>query len=170
MRAMFGPSLFATIVLVAGTAMSTGPAAADPVVTGEEHCVINVASNDTLNIRKQPSSKSAIAAKKQYGDCGILITGACKGSWCPVEDGHSQGWAHRNYLAMVSPALYCVSGVDEDDTLNLRAFPSTSSSVLTELDPHQCDIAFLPYAKGSWQKVRVDGWQGWVSRKYVSGE
>ena len=44
------------------------------------------------------------------------------------------------------------------------------SKVLAELDPNQCDIAFLPYAVGNWQKVRVDGDEGWVNRNYVSGE
>jgi hypothetical protein len=48
--------------------------------------------------------------------------------------------------------------------------PSAISRIIVELDPHQCDIAFLPYAVAGWQKVRVDGEEGWVNRKYVSGE
>ena len=158
-----------TFSLGIGT-LAAGQALADPVVPGEEHCVVNVASNDVLNMREQPSSSAPVVAQKRYADCGILIRSECQGSWCPVEDGHSLGWAHRRYLAMVSPALYCVSGVAQGDALNLRAWPSAQSKILTQLDPRQCDIAFLPYSQGSWQKVRVEGWQGWVNRKFLSGQ
>jgi SH3-like domain-containing protein len=94
----------------------------------------------------------------------------CQGNWCKVDDGHALGWAHRHFLAMVSPAMYCVTGVAPGDSLNLRAYPSTRSRVLTRLSGQRCDISFLPFAKGNWQKIRVDGWQGWVIRRYLSGE
>jgi SH3-like domain-containing protein len=99
-----------------------------------------------------------------------VVTGGPHGSWYLIEDGHYEGWVNGKYISMVSPAMYCVSGVDDDDVLNLRAYPSAISRIILELDPHQCDIAFLPYAVGGWQKVRVDGEEGWVNRKYVSGE
>lgn len=146
-------------------------AAADTfVVEGEEHCVVNVASWDRLNVRDEPASGGDIVARWRYGECGIVVTGAPEGNWYPVEDGHDAGWVNGKFISMVSPALYCVSGVDDDDVLNLRAYPSTVSRIVAELDPDQCDIAFLPYAVGSWQKVRVDGDEGWVNRRYLSGE
>lgn len=166
LRGCFAPlAIFACFALV-----SAGPAQADPVVPGEEHCVVNVASGDVLNMREQPHSGARVVAQKRYGDCGIMVEVDCKGSWCSVEDGHSLGWVHRRFIAMVSPSLYCVSGVAAGDSLNLRAWPAADSRVLTELDPRQCDIAFLPYSRGPWQKIRVDGWQGWVNRKFLSGE
>jgi SH3-like domain-containing protein len=156
---------FALLVLFA----SAGTATADPVVPGAEHCVVNVRSDDRLNLRAQPNARSAIVAGKAYGDCGILVH-QCAGSWCSVEDGHSAGWVHRRYIAMVSPALYCVANVPAGDGLNLRAYPSAGSRILTQLGRHQCDIAFLPYAVGNWQKIRAAGWQGWVNRRYLSGQ
>ena len=42
------------------------------------------------------------------------------------------------------------------DVLNMRAFPSAQSRVIHRLGRHECDIAFLPYAVGSWQKIRAD--------------
>lgn len=162
------------LALVAALALSPAvtpdEAQADMVVAGEEHCVVNVAADDALNMRAQPGSGSAVVDRLRYGECGVIVTGECRGNWCPVEDGHSAGWVHRRYLSMVSPSMYCVTGVEEWDRLNLRAYPAASSRVLTELDPHQCDIAFLPYATGTWQKVRVGGWEGWVNRRYVSGQ
>ena len=73
-------------------------------------------------------------------------------------------------MTFVSPALYCVTGVAPGDWLNLRAFPSAQSRILTRLDRRQCDIAFLPYAVGEWQKIRVGGWEGWANRSFLSGQ
>src|SRR5690606_3335187 len=122
------------------------------VAEGEEHCVVNVASWDRLNVRDEPSAGGGIVTRHRYGDCGIVVTGDPEGSWYPIEDGHFAGWVNGNYISMVSPALYCVSGVADDDVLNLRLWPSTISAIVDELAPHQCDIAFLPYTVGNWQK------------------
>lgn len=140
------------------------------VVQGEEHCVVNVRASDVLNMRVRGSAASRIVATLRYGQCGIVVIGACQGAWCPVEDGHNAGWVHSRYISMVSPAMYCVTGVGPGDRLNLRAFPSASSRILTTLSRRQCDIAFLPYATGSWQKVRVRGYEGWVNRSFLSGQ
>jgi SH3-like domain-containing protein len=143
---------------------------AAPIVPGEEHCVVNVRPDDRLNMRERPSARATVVARKRYGECGIVVTAPCDGNWCKVEDGHSLGWVHKRYIAMVSPARYCVTGVAPGDVLNLRAWPSPHSRVLTRLPRRQCGISFLPYATEGWQKVRVDGWQGWVNRRYVSGQ
>lgn len=147
-----------------------GTSAAQSAVPGEEHCVVNVRTDDRLNVLAQPSDSATIAARKRYADCGIVVTGACRGVWCPVEDGHSKGWVNRRFISMVSPALYCVTGVALGDTLNLRAWPSAHSRVLVQLPRHQCEIAFLPYSTRGWQKIRVSGRQGWVDRRYLSGQ
>ena len=148
----------------------SGSAAQAQVVQGEEHCVVNIPATDGLNIRSAPSASSRIVATLPYARCGVMVTGPCQGSWCPVEDGHYAGWVNSRYISMVSPAIYCVSGVARGDVLNLRAYPSPSSRILTGLPRNQCDIAFLPYATGSWQKVRVGGWEGWANRRYLSGQ
>jgi SH3-like domain-containing protein len=147
-----------------------GKAEADPLVSGGEHCVINIPTDDTLNMREAPGTGSRVLTRLPYAQCGVTLIDDCQYDWCPVENGHYRGWAHRRYLAAVSPARYCVTGVAEWDVLNLRAWPAPTSRVLTELDPGQCDIAFLPYATGNWQKVRVDGWEGWVNRRFLSGQ
>ena len=158
-----------TLMAVSSVFWMTGLSTAQ-VVSGEEHCVVNVRTDDRLNMRERPRSNARIAARKRYGECGILVTGPCRGSWCPVEDGHSLGWVQKRYISMVSPAMYCVTGVAREDTLNLRAWPSPQSRILARLSRRTCEIAFLPYATGSWQKVRVGGRQGWVNRRYLSGE
>jgi len=157
---------------LAGSLLTAHPASAvdTTVVEGEEHCVVNVATWDRLNVRDEPSSSSDVVTRLRYGDCGIVVTGGPHGSWYLIEDGHYEGWVNGKYISMVSPSMYCVSGVDDDDVLNLRAYPSAGSRIIAELDPNQCDIAFLPYAVAGWQKVRVDGDEGWVKAEFVSGE
>lgn len=165
LRSLVTASWLSAVVLI----VISGMARAELVVPGEEHCVVNVRTDDRLNMRAQPNASAEIVARKRHNDCGILVN-KCQGNWCAVEDGHSLGWVHRHFIAMVSPAMYCVSGVAPGDALNLRAYPSPQSRVLTRLSRRQCGIAFLPYAVGNWQKVRAEGWQGWVNRRYLSGQ
>ena len=161
---------FFLLLLFVAPAASPLPALADPIVVGDEHCVINVRSDDRLNVREGPGAYYDIVGRWRYAKCGIVVERRCGGSWCRVEDGHIAGWVNRRYLAAVSPSLYCVTGVAAGDRLNLRAYPSASSRILTRLSRRQCDIAFLPFAVGNWQKIRVEGWEGWVNRRYLSGE
>jgi SH3-like domain-containing protein len=156
-------------ILLAALAAATS-ARADPIAIGAEHCVVNVRADDVLNLRTGPGAGHHAQAGLRYGECGIVVVAACRGLWCPVENGHHAGWVHRQFLAMVSPAMYCVVGVARWDVLNLRAFPSATSRIIVGLRPRACGIAFLPYAVGDWQKVRVDGREGWVNRSYLSAQ
>lgn len=167
---MFNFKAFA-LAAVASLALvsATNPASAQ-VNEGEEHCVVNIKSTDVLNVRSKASATSEVVTTLRYAECGVTVTAACQGSWCPIEDGHNAGWVNSRYISIVSPAMYCVTGVAAGDVLNVRAFPSSSSRVVTKLSRNKCDIAFLPYATGAWQKVRVGGDEGWVNRSFVSGQ
>lgn len=160
-------SLSVVIIL---TALFSGVEVQAQVIPGEEHCVVNVRSDDSLNVRSGAGARFEIVVRLRANVCGITVVGQCREQWCPVEDGHFRGWVNKRFISIVSPAMYCVSDVGPDDTLKLRAFPSASSRVVRQLAFHQCDIAFLPYAKGTWQKVRVEGYEGWVNRRYLSGQ
>lgn len=140
------------------------------VAPGAEHCVVNVRADDRLNLRSGPGVGHPVIARLAYGTCGVTVHGECRGSWCPVEDGHHAGWAHARYIAMVSPALYCVDGVGPRERLALRAFPSHGSRLVAELGPRACSIAFLPYERDGWRKIRIEGYEGWVPRANLSGQ
>jgi hypothetical protein len=106
-------------------------AQADPVVQNEEHCVVNVRANDVLNMRERPKANAPIAARKRHDECGI--TDVCQGSWCPVEDGHSLGWVHRHYIAMVSARQVlcrwsCSGRPTESTRLSLTPVPAVNAS------------------------------------------
>ena len=158
----------ALVLCAAGCGRTGGPGPRHPVALGAEHCVVNVRAEDRLNLREGPGTGFAIIGGLDQGRCGVMVA-ACAGNWCAVEDGHYTGHVHRHFIAMVSPARHCVTGVARNDRLNLRAFPSSRSSVLTSLAPNACGIAYLPYARDGWQKVRVAGWEGWVVARYLTG-
>ena len=162
--------LFAVLALCLAALWAPRPAQADPVAQGAEHCVINVRTDDVLNLRSRPSAQSRVLTGLRYGQCGVVVTAECRGNWCPVDDGHQAGWAHKHYLGMVSPARYCVTGLGRNDLLALRAYPAHTSRVLVGLAMTQCDMAFLPYARDGWQKIRAAGWEGWVPRSRLSGQ
>jgi SH3-like domain-containing protein len=161
--------VWAFLVLVTAGAFGGGAASAEQVVA-EEHCVVNVRSSDVLNVRKDVTGTSALIVKLRYNECGVIVTGQCEGNWCPVEAKNRKGWVQRQFVSVVSPSLYCVTGVASNDELNVRAWPSPQSKVTARLRPDQCDIAFLPYSVEGWQKIRVKGLSGWVKRSFVSGQ
>ncbi|NNU80432.1 SH3 domain-containing protein [Halovulum dunhuangense] len=156
------PLWFAVLVVLSLVGMS-GPAAADPVRTGAEHCVVNLAQDDPLNLRAGPGTRHPVLARLPYGRCGLTIRGAaCRGNWCPVEDGHHAGWVHRRYIAAVSLPSSCLSPLARPHAVALRAWPSDGSRVLAHMTPESCGIALLPYQAEGWQKIRQGGREGWV--------
>ena len=140
----------------------SGPAAADPIRTGAEHCVVDLAQDDPLNLRAGPGTGHRVLARLPYARCGLIVTAACRGDWCPVEDGHNAGWAHRRFIANVSRPTHCISPRAQPRAVSLRAWPSDGSRVLARLAPDSCGIALLPYQVEGWQKIRQGGWEGWV--------
>jgi SH3-like domain-containing protein len=172
-----GNARVSCIGLVTGALLALGTAAAQArpaptadVVPGEEHCVVNVRANDPLNLRTGPGVKYRVLTRLRYGQCGVMVRDECRDNWCPVEEGHYAGWVHAHYIAMVSPARYCIVGIDPRERLPLRAFPSFQSRVMAQIGAHTCSIAFLPYAREGWQKIRAEGYEGWVPRAHLSGQ
>jgi SH3-like domain-containing protein len=143
-------------------------ALAEDVVPDGELCVINVRADDKLNVRIEPNPDSSVVTRVAPNECGLIVAGACQRYWCPVEKNGATGWVNRRFISTVSPARYCVSGVGSYDKLVMRASPSLQASVLVELPSYQCNISLLPFSTNGWQKVRLEEWEGWVTRKYLS--
>jgi uncharacterized protein YraI len=61
--------------------------------------VINVASDDVLNIRSEPNSSSSIVGSIPPNGRGVRIAGTCNGQWCPVDFHGIHGWVNKQYLA-----------------------------------------------------------------------
>jgi hypothetical protein len=66
--------------------------------------VVNVRSDDVLNVRSGPSADFAIVGGLPPGSRGIAITDACRSAWCPVQHRSTTGWVNSVYLAPEEPS------------------------------------------------------------------
>jgi hypothetical protein len=157
------PRLLLAACLAGTFALSPQVTGADDnqIVAGWEHCVVDIATWDRLNIRDEPSADGKIVTRLQYGECGIGVTGDCADDWCPVEIGRNEGWANARFIASVSPAMHCMNtNLPEGDTLALRAYPSEHSRIVFAIPSDQCGISDMPYSVAGWQKIRVESEDG----------
>lgn len=69
----------------------------------------------------------------------------------------------------VWPALYDVTGVAEDDVLNIRAEPSVSSEIVGELAPDETAVEVIEMSRdGDWGRVNTDEASGWASLAFLT--
>jgi uncharacterized membrane protein len=72
-------------------------------------------------------------------------------------------------LPLPVPALFDVTGVAANDTLNVRAFPDAASPVVGELHADAAAIEVVAYSRLSeWALVNVDGQSGWVASRFLA--
>jgi len=71
-------------------------------------------------------------------------------------------------LAQSLPALYDVTGVSRDDTLNLRAGPSIGFQVIGKLQPGATGIEVVDTdSSGDWGLINIGERPGWVALRYL---
>ncbi len=67
------------------------------------------------------------------------------------------------------PALYDVSGVAADDTLNVREAPNANARIVSTLPPNDSDIEVIRLNDaGTWGLINTGEVGGWVSMRYMS--
>lgn len=60
----------------------------------------------------------------------------------------------------------CVRGVASNDVLNMRTRPSASAPIVGAIRPGRCGVS-IRRRSGNWLRVRVGGYSGWVSARYI---
>jgi hypothetical protein len=65
--------------------------------------VVNVRSDDVLNVRSGPSADFNIVGELRPGTGGVAIVNACRSHWCPVRLGATSGWVNGAYLMPEEP-------------------------------------------------------------------
>ena len=71
-------------------------------------------------------------------------------------------------LAEEFPAQYAVTGVADDDVLNIRQGPSASDQIIGELGPYAFNIEVLETTSdGRWGKVPMPEGIGWVAMRFM---
>lgn len=71
--------------------------AQDVAPVGPKMCV-NVASDDTLNLRAGPGTRHRVVGALASGNCRVELFDICEGNWCQVRWGQVSGWTNTRYL------------------------------------------------------------------------
>ena len=67
------------------------------------------------------------------------------------------------------PALYDVTGVAQDDVLNVRRAPSSDASVIGTLSPSENGVEIVrTNPAGTWGQLNIEGRQGWASLAFLA--
>lgn len=144
--------------------------------------VINIRSNDTLNVRAGRSTSNRVLGELQYNASGIYAS-ACDGRWCAVKYGCLSGFASQKYLSdgsrvsttpvRGSTNSYHVIGHTSSEELNVRKGPSTKYAIIGTI-PHNgsgilvntCNsISGFRY---KWCQISYRGVTGWAYAKYLA--
>ena len=130
---------------------------------------------DSLNLRSQPSTSSAILATMAHGTQVTLLE--MDGAWSRIQYGTLSGYVSNSYISVqedavdetpqgvISRGTAVVSLADESQTLNLRAAPTVNSAVLSHLRHGQTLTVLERYER--WTYVQMGSLSGYVSNDYI---
>lgn len=78
-------------------------------------------------------------------------------------------WGGAGIAQSEFPALFDVTGVAADDTLNVRQEPSGSAPVIGTFGPHRTGIEVTGQNDGgTWLRVNMHETAGWVSARFLA--
>jgi uncharacterized protein YraI len=135
--------------------------------------VVNVASDDVLNVRAGAGVSHAIVGAIPPNGTGIQVTGAGEqvddALWVPIKYKEIAGWVNSNYL---SHQLYTVVNVASDDVLNVRAGAGVAHSIVGTIPPHGMGVEVTGAGEqvdsSLWAPVEYRGITGWVNSNYLA--
>ena len=149
--------------------------------TGDAKVAVVTLSNplDSLNLRREPSTSSAVLATIPHGtQVTLLEMGA---AWSRVQVGTLSGYVSNEYISVQDDAVTETPSVagkgtatvvlsDESQVLNLRAAPTLSAAVIARLRHGQTLTVLERYER--WTYVQHGTQSGYVSNDYIvlSGE
>ncbi|UXU75497.1 MULTISPECIES: SH3 domain-containing protein [unclassified Paracoccus (in: a-proteobacteria)] len=159
--------------------------------------VTGIAQGQRLNIRREPSASSPALATLREGE--VVRNLGCRttqqGRWCRVRSTVGMdvtGWVAGRYLRESSgvavppiavqppqggdgghgPDFYVVRGLPAGDTLNVRAEPSASSTILGRLSAgaRVRNLGCRQIGQSRWCRIATTGGvqvTGWVNGRYL---
>jgi SH3-like domain-containing protein len=182
----------ALVAALFGLGMSLGQPHAPAREPDRTYRVIDVASDDVLNIRAGPSAGHAIVGAIPPGARGVRLVGRCQG-WCPISYNGASGWVKGRYLAPEPdaygfaaegtvtlpragraglPGYWQVTGVEEGESLMVHEGPSASAPVVHAFEPQSGCIKLAGTCQKPWCQVMFPGLSGarvgWVDSKHLA--
>ena len=156
----------------------TGGAVDEPVSDARSAVVTLSNPLDSLNLRREPSTSSAILATMAHGTQVTLLE--MGSSWSRIQYGTLSGYVSNSYISVqedaadeppqgvVSRGTAVVTLADESQTLNLRAAPTVNAAVLSHLRHGQTLTVLERYER--WTYVQMGSLSGYVSNDYIAFE
>ena len=154
---------------------TTGGVGDEPVADAKSAIVTLSNPLDSLNLRKEANTSSAILATMAHGtQITLLEMGS---AWSRVQYGTLSGYVKNEYISVqedavdempsdvVSRGTATVALADESQTLNLRAAPTVNSAVLSHLRHGQVLTVLERYER--WTYVQMGTLSGYVSNDYI---
>lgn len=137
------------------------------------YMVVNVASDDVLNVRANAGVSHPIVGVIPHNGTGVQITGAGEqvdgAPWAPIKYKEIAGWANSNYLAHQA---YTVVNVASDDGLNVRANAGVAHPIVGTIPPQGMGVQITgagAQVDGSlWAPVEYRGITGWANSNYLA--
>ncbi len=153
-------------IKVLKTAMTTAALAVTVMATAQAAEVKGgiVDTTTSLNFRSAPSQSASII-DSLYDGYRVCILGVENG-WASITCNGNPGYVSAEYLDVLD--VMDVNGGGAKVTassLNVRSYPSTSSTVLTQIP--QGAVATIDGVNRGWYRVTYNGVQGYISPDYV---
>lgn len=143
-------------------------------------------NGNILNVRVEPSLAGVVIAKVNFGETYPLLRGLSDGSWWQIQLPDTTGWVSGRWVTLtgeegiprdLAPDVEEGSTVVEGDAtavvlvplLNVRAEPSLTADVVTQIRQDEEYEVLAQNAAQTWWQIRVDSdTTGWVSAAFVS--
>ncbi len=154
----------------------TGGAVDEPVSDARTAVVTLSNPLDSLNLRMEPSTTSAILATMAHGTQVTLLE--MGSAWSRIQYGTLSGYVSNGFISVqddaadeppqgvISLGTAVVTLDDESQTLNLRAAPTVNSAVLSHLRHGQTLTVLDRYER--WTYVQMGSLSGYVSNDYIA--
>lgn len=125
--------------------------------------IVNTGSS--LNLRAEPSTTSSVLDRLSDQD-RVAVVGQ-QGNWYKVAYEGTYGWLSSDYVAVQAIMnIECGGAKVTASTLNLRAQPTTDSSVVAKLS--QGEVARIIGINAGWFKVQCAKGTGYIHPDYVT--
>ena len=130
--------------------------------------VINVKSNDTLNVRESSNSSSKILFTLKNGEIVTVLNKESNG-WYKIQKDSQTGYVNGAYLSTYTETTSSpnYTTVTTTDAVNLRKTMSWSASEVIMTIPKGSSVSLV--SKGSdWSEVLYKNTKGYVPTSYIS--
>jgi len=139
------------------------------------YMVVNVASDDVLNVRANAGVSHPIVGVIPHNGTGVQVTGAGEQVdgvlWVPIKYKEIAGWVNSNYLAHQA---YTVVNVASEDVLNVRANAGVAHPIVGTIPPQGMGVQITGAGEqvdGSlWVPIEYKETTGWVNSNYLANQ